>query len=149
MLKWSVSSASDKRPVVTRKGEHNADVYSYNGSLAVPGDIEREHTEECTQTHDQTTDMSHLSNKAKPEFRPRNYLISTSRLGLHSYAVTGLNSQKLNLNGIKVPYKLYLFQGSDPRAATCRGKLQSKRSRLNVEINKAMMLRSGAENLHK
>ena len=40
-------------------------------------------------------------------------------------------------------------QGSDPRAATCRGKLQSKRSKLNMEINKELMLRSGAENLFK
>jgi hypothetical protein len=40
-------------------------------------------------------------------------------------------------------------QGSDPRAATCRGKLQSKRSKLNLEINKELMLRSGAENLFK
>jgi len=39
--------------------------------------------------------------------------------------------------------------GSDPRAATCRGKLQSKRSKLNMEINKELMLRSGAENLFK
>ena len=42
-----------------------------------------------------------------------------------------------------------MFQGSDPLAATCRGKLQSKRAKLNVEINKALMLRSGAENLYK
>ena len=40
-------------------------------------------------------------------------------------------------------------QGSDPRAATCRGKLQNKRSKLNMEINKELMLRSGAENLFK
>jgi len=42
-----------------------------------------------------------------------------------------------------------LRRGSDPRAATCRGKLQSKRSKLNLEINKELMLRSGAENLFK
>ncbi|XP_040569515.1 rhophilin-2-B isoform X3 [Lepeophtheirus salmonis] len=42
-----------------------------------------------------------------------------------------------------------LRKGSDPRAATCRGKLQSKRSKLNMEINKELMLRSGAENLFK
>jgi len=42
-----------------------------------------------------------------------------------------------------------LRRGSDPRAATCRGKLQSKRSQLNIEINKELMLRSGAENLLK
>ncbi len=41
------------------------------------------------------------------------------------------------------------MQGSDPRAATCRSKLQSKRSKLNVEINKELMLRSGAEKLYK
>ena len=41
------------------------------------------------------------------------------------------------------------MQGSDPRAATCRGKLQTKRSKLNMQINKELMLRSGAENLFK
>ncbi|KFB40200.1 AGAP000243-PA-like protein [Anopheles sinensis] len=40
-------------------------------------------------------------------------------------------------------------QGSDPRAATCRGKLQSKRCKLNQEINKELRLRAGAENLYK
>ena len=44
---------------------------------------------------------------------------------------------------------LFILQGSDPRAATCRGKLQSKRSKLNMEINKELMLRAGAENLFK
>ena len=42
-----------------------------------------------------------------------------------------------------------LFQGSDPRAATCRGKLQSRRSKLNMEINKELRLRHGAENLYR
>lgn len=41
------------------------------------------------------------------------------------------------------------MQGSDPRIATCRGKLQSKRSKLNQEINKELRLRAGAENLFK
>ena len=41
------------------------------------------------------------------------------------------------------------MQGSDPRAATCRGKLQSKRSKLNMEINKELRLRHGAENLYR
>lgn len=41
------------------------------------------------------------------------------------------------------------LQGSDPRAATCRGKLQSKRSKLNMEINKELRLRQGAENLYR
>ncbi|EAA06416.5 AGAP000243-PA, partial [Anopheles gambiae str. PEST] len=39
--------------------------------------------------------------------------------------------------------------GSDPRVATCRGKLQSKRCKLNQEINKELRLRAGAENLYK
>ncbi|XP_055711132.1 rhophilin-2 isoform X2 [Phlebotomus papatasi] len=40
-------------------------------------------------------------------------------------------------------------QGSDPRVATCRGKLQSRRCKLNQEINKELRLRAGAENLYK
>ncbi|KRT86154.1 PDZ domain-containing protein [Oryctes borbonicus] len=39
--------------------------------------------------------------------------------------------------------------GSDPRIATCRAKLQNKRSKLNQEINKELRLRAGAENLFK
>lgn len=42
-----------------------------------------------------------------------------------------------------------LLQGSDPRVATCRGKLQNRRSKLNQEINKELRLRAGAENLYK
>ena len=42
-----------------------------------------------------------------------------------------------------------LSQGSDPGAATCRGKLQYRRSRLNVDINKHLLLRQGAENLFR
>ncbi|XP_018027107.1 rhophilin-2 isoform X2 [Hyalella azteca] len=38
-------------------------------------------------------------------------------------------------------------KGSDPRLQTCRGKLQNTRSKLNLEINKELMLRTGAENL--
>ena len=89
MLKWSVSSASDGRPVITKK--QKSDVYSYNESLAVHDNTEREHTEECTKTDDQTTDMSHPSNKAEPEFRPRNYLVSTSKLGLQGYSSQNFN----------------------------------------------------------
>ncbi|XP_069164895.1 rhophilin-2-A isoform X1 [Procambarus clarkii] len=37
--------------------------------------------------------------------------------------------------------------GSDPRLQTCRGKLQNRRSKLNQEINKELMLRAGAQNL--
>ncbi|GAB0094423.1 rhophilin-2 [Sergentomyia squamirostris] len=40
-------------------------------------------------------------------------------------------------------------QGSDPRVATCRGKLQNRRCKLNQEINKELRLRAGAENLYK
>lgn len=39
-------------------------------------------------------------------------------------------------------------RGSDPRLQTCRGKLQNRRSKLNQEINKELMLRAGAENLY-
>ncbi|XP_059618504.1 rhophilin-1 [Phlebotomus argentipes] len=41
------------------------------------------------------------------------------------------------------------IRGSDPRVATCRGKLQSRRCKLNQEINKELRLRAGAENLYK
>lgn len=55
----------------------------------------------------------------------------------------GMNESKL--------YNIFLFylQGSDPRVATCRGKLQNRRSKLNQEINKELRLRAGAENLYK
>lgn len=48
-------------------------------------------------------------------------------------------------------YNFYIswLQGSDPRVATCRGKLQNRRSKLNQEINKELRLRAGAENLYK
>ncbi|XP_065168699.1 rhophilin-2 isoform X2 [Atheta coriaria] len=42
-----------------------------------------------------------------------------------------------------------IILGSDPRVATCRGKLQNRRSKLNQEINKELRLRAGAENLFK
>ncbi|KMR05080.1 rhophilin-2-like isoform x5 protein [Lasius niger] len=45
--------------------------------------------------------------------------------------------------------RCFRFGGSDPRVATCRGKLQNKRSKLNQEINKELRLRAGAENLFK
>ncbi|KAK5647301.1 hypothetical protein RI129_002193 [Pyrocoelia pectoralis] len=47
-----------------------------------------------------------------------------------------------------LPKKTFI-RGSDPRVATCRGKLQNKRSKLNQEINKELRLRAGAENLFK
>ncbi|KAF7273433.1 hypothetical protein GWI33_013862 [Rhynchophorus ferrugineus] len=45
--------------------------------------------------------------------------------------------------------KAVVIEGSDPRVATCRGKLQNRRSKLNQEINKELRLRAGAENLFK
>merc|ERR1719308_217062 len=55
----------------------------------------------------------------------------------------------IGLSSVEDVVERSLRKGSDPRAATCRGKLQSKRSKLNMEINKELMLRSGAENLFK
>jgi len=49
---------------------------------------------------------------------------------------------------LKAYHKSYR-RGSDPRAATCRSKLQSKRAKLNQEINKELRLRAGAENLFR
>ncbi|XP_075229263.1 GTP-Rho-binding protein rhophilin isoform X2 [Lycorma delicatula] len=49
----------------------------------------------------------------------------------------------------KEPPSFAFIRGSDPRVATCRGKLQNKRSKLNQEINKELRLRAGAENLFK
>ncbi|XP_065569977.1 rhophilin-2-B-like [Artemia franciscana] len=40
-------------------------------------------------------------------------------------------------------------KGSDPRGATCRSKLQTKRTKINLEINKELRLRDGAENLYR
>ncbi|XP_022644990.1 rhophilin-1-like isoform X2 [Varroa jacobsoni] len=40
-------------------------------------------------------------------------------------------------------------RGSDPRAATCRGKMQFRRSKLNKEITKQIHIRDGAEKLYK
>ena len=130
MLKWSVSSVSDERPVVADKCQKNAGrKYSYDGSVADSSTSDTEHVSESVQaTSYKVTDI------ALPEFRTRNFIVS---IGL----CTNFIEQKITHS--------LLPQGSDPRAATCRGKLQSKRSKLNVEINKAMMLRSGAENLYK
>ncbi|KAK2166670.1 hypothetical protein LSH36_37g16032 [Paralvinella palmiformis] len=43
--------------------------------------------------------------------------------------------------------KCQFIKGSDPLYQTARGKLQSRRSRLNDHINRELRLRSGAENL--
>ena len=41
------------------------------------------------------------------------------------------------------------LQGSDPLIQTARGKLQSRRSKLNEKINKELRMRTGAENLFR
>lgn len=41
------------------------------------------------------------------------------------------------------------FQGSDPLIQTARGKLQTKRSKLNDQINRELLMRKGAENLFR
>ncbi|GFU00495.1 rhophilin-2 [Nephila pilipes] len=43
----------------------------------------------------------------------------------------------------------YDKQGTDPLAATCRGKLQVQRAKLNQEINYQTMMRNGAEKLYR
>ncbi|ESO82789.1 hypothetical protein LOTGIDRAFT_155816 [Lottia gigantea] len=40
-------------------------------------------------------------------------------------------------------------QGSDPLIQTARGKLQTRRSKLNDQINKELRMRNGAENLYR
>lgn len=52
-------------------------------------------------------------------------------------------------NLMELPKKNPFIRGSDPRIATCRGRLQNKRCQLNQEINKELRLRAGAENLFK
>ncbi|KAJ0171287.1 hypothetical protein K1T71_012837 [Dendrolimus kikuchii] len=49
----------------------------------------------------------------------------------------------------QLPKKNPFVRGSDPRVATCRGRLQTRRCQLNQEINKELRLRAGAENLFK
>lgn len=57
---------------------------------------------------------------------------------------------------IKFVSFMFLWQGSDPRKNasinpnySVRGKLQTRRCKLNKEINKELRLRAGAENLYK
>lgn len=42
-----------------------------------------------------------------------------------------------------------MLQGSDPLISTARGKLQSRRSKLNDQINRELRMRNGAENLFR
>jgi len=58
-------------------------------------------------------------------------------------------SLRLKSSVINNDNDVFVIGGSDPRVATCRGKLQSRRSKLNQEINKELRLRAGAENLFK
>lgn len=44
---------------------------------------------------------------------------------------------------------LSFVQGSDPLTQTARGKLQTRRAKLNDQINKELRMRSGAENLYR
>ncbi|CAH1779021.1 unnamed protein product [Owenia fusiformis] len=46
-------------------------------------------------------------------------------------------------------YDPFRRKGSDPLISTARGKLQTKRSKLNDEINRELRMRNGAENLFK
>ncbi|CAG4968843.1 unnamed protein product [Colias eurytheme] len=50
---------------------------------------------------------------------------------------------------VRIDVHLCDDRGSDPRIATCRGRLQTRRCQLNQEINKELRLRAGAENLFK
>lgn len=61
--------------------------------------------------------------------------------------VVVVDDKELNISNSKSNFAF--VRGSDPRVATCRGKLQNKRSKLNQEINKELRLRAGAENLFK
>lgn len=40
-------------------------------------------------------------------------------------------------------------KGSDPLISTARGKLQSRRSKVNDQINRELRMRNGAENLYR
>ncbi|XP_018784819.1 PREDICTED: rhophilin-2 isoform X1 [Bactrocera latifrons] len=62
---------------------------------------------------------------------------------------SGSSSTNSNSNNSDANLSFSFVRGSDPRAATCRGKLQSRRCKLNQEINKELRLRAGAENLFK
>ncbi|CAH1102037.1 unnamed protein product [Psylliodes chrysocephalus] len=64
----------------------------------------------------------------------------------HSEEIDDLVSSNEDFD--KIPRRPFV-RGSDPRIATCRGKLQNRRSKLNQEINKELRLRAGAENLFK
>jgi hypothetical protein len=44
---------------------------------------------------------------------------------------------------------MLMLQGSDPLISTARGKLQSRRSKLNDQINRELRMRNGAENLFR
>ena len=80
MLKWSVSSVSDDRPVVTKKCQQNAGrKYSYDGLVADSSTSDTEHVSDSVQA---TT--NHVTDIVLPEFRPRNFIVS---IGLCTYFI--------------------------------------------------------------
>ena len=67
MLKWSVSSVSDKRPVVAEKSERK---YSYDGSVADSSTSDTEHGS------DLVINTNHVTGIVLPEFKPRKFIVS-------------------------------------------------------------------------
>lgn len=83
-------------------------------------------------------------------------MVSGTRTSISFTAILAdymITSRIINIYDVSEAHRLtmafHASQGSDPRVATCRGKLQNKRSKLNQEINKELRLRAGAENLFK
>lgn len=49
-----------------------------------------------------------------------------------------------------IGYTLFMIlQGSEPLISTARGKLQTRRSKVNDQINRELRMRNGAENLFR
>lgn len=90
---------------------------------------------DTTTTSADTVNISGLSHNDS-----NNMGISNSTNNTSNDTVDSSNNESLSFCFIR---------GSDPRAATCRGKLQTRRCKLNQEINKELRLRAGAENLYK
>ena len=79
MLKWSVSSVSDERPVVTKKCQQNAGrKYSYDGLVADSSTSDTEHVSDSVQA---TTNQVIVL----PEFRARNFIVS---IGLYIHILS-------------------------------------------------------------
>lgn len=62
-----------------------------------------------------------------------------------------MDAPKINMNAddSKSGYFRKKVRGTDPLAATCRGRLQVQRAKLNQEINYQSMMRNGAEKLYR